>query len=75
MKQQTTSGTPLIPPLPQLSTPGSIDTPTMEVLASWRVQDATVDPEKPRAAGHEFADVKKTLNDNRTQAGEPRLDS
>ena len=73
MKQQTTSGTLPIPPLPQPPAPGSIDTATLELLASWRVQDATEDPGKLRAAEQELAHFKKTLNDNRTQAGEPRL--
>ena len=72
MKHQTTSGTEPMP-LPQPSTPGSIDTATLELLASWRAQDATDNPEELRAAEQELAAFKKTMNGNRENAGEPRL--
>jgi len=62
-----------MPTLPQSSAPGSIDTATLELLASWRAQDATDHPEDLRAAEQELADFKKAMNDNRTSSGEPRL--
>jgi hypothetical protein len=46
---------------------------TLELLANWRVQDATTDPEQIRAAEQEVADFKKAMNENRTVAGEPVL--
>ena len=60
-----------MPPLPQSSTPGSIDTATLELLASWRAQDATDNPEELRAAEQELAAFKKAMNENRDNAGEP----
>jgi hypothetical protein len=73
MKQQATSGTAPTPPLTQSSAPGSIDTATLELLASWRAQDATDNAEELRAAEEELADFKKAMNDNRARSGEPRL--
>ena len=72
MKQPTTSQ-PAMPPPPQASGNGSIDTATLELLAAWRTQDATTDPEQIRAAEQELADFKKAMNENRTVAGEPVL--
>jgi hypothetical protein len=72
MKQPTTSQ-PAMPPLPQASSDGSIDTATLELLANWRIQDATTDPEQIRAAKQQLADFKKAMNKNRTVAGEPVL--
>ena len=69
MKQPTTSQ-PAMPPPPQPSGNGSIDTATLELLASWRIQDATTDPEQIRAAERELADFKKAMNETRTVAGE-----
>ena len=62
-----------MPPVPQPSTSGSIDTATLELLASWRAQDATENPEELRQAKQEIADFKKALNDNRSSAGESRI--
>ena len=59
-----------MPPPPQASSNGSIDTATLELLASWRIQDATTDPEQIRAAEQELADFKKAMNESRTVAGE-----
>ena len=56
-------------PLQQLRT-GSIDTATLELLASWRIQDATTDPEQLRAAEKELEEFKKAMNENRTATGE-----
>jgi hypothetical protein len=72
MKTRTTSR-PTVPPLPQVSGNGPIDTATLELLASWRVQDATADPEQIRAAEQELAEFKQALNESRTASGEPVL--
>lgn len=72
MKEPTTSQ-PTVPRTPGVSGNGSIDTATLELLASWRVQDATTDPEQIRAAEKELADFKKAMNENRTLAGESLL--
>lgn len=69
MKEPTTSQ-PAMPRPPQASSNGSIDTATLELLASWRIQDATTDPEQIRAAERELADFKKAMNETRTVAGE-----
>ena len=71
MKQPTTSQT-STPPSPQAGG-GSVDTATLELLASWRQQDATTDPEQVRAAERDLAEFKKAMNENRKLAGEPVL--
>jgi hypothetical protein len=43
------------------------------LLASWRQQDATTDPEQIRAAEKEVAEFKKAMNETRTATGEPAL--
>jgi hypothetical protein len=48
---------------------GSVDTATLELLASWKAQDATTDPEKIRAADEEVAEFKKAMNENRAATG------
>ncbi len=60
-------------PPPQVSGNGASDTATIELLASWRLQDATADPEQIRAAEQELAEFKKALNESRTVAGESVL--
>ena len=62
-----------MPPPPPASGDGSVDTATIALLANWRVQDATTDPEQTRAAERELAGFKKAMNENRTVAGEPVL--
>ena len=59
---------PTLMPSPQVSN-GSIDSATLELLADWRRQDATTDPEQIRAAERELADFKKAMNKNRAVAG------
>ena len=71
MKQPTTSQTSV--PTPPQTQDGSVDTATLELLASWRQQDATADPEQVRAAERELAEFKKAMNENRALAGEPVL--
>jgi hypothetical protein len=61
-------------PLAQMPPPlgaGSIDTATLELLAGWRLQDATDDPEKTRAAERELAEFKRAMNDMRFAIGAP----
>jgi hypothetical protein len=50
-----------------------IDHATLELLASWRREDATDDPAVIRAAEQSVAEFKKAMNDNRIEAGEPVL--
>ena len=73
MKHQTTSeSTPVQPPA-QPSTNGSIDTATLELLAGWKLEDSTENPEEIRAAEQELAEFKRAMNKSRTDAGEPLL--
>jgi hypothetical protein len=55
------------------SNDGTIDTPTVELLASWRLQDATDDAAVLRAAERDLGEFKQAMNENRTRAGEPKL--
>jgi hypothetical protein len=50
MKQHTISDTTLRPPGAHSPSSDSIDTVTLELLETWRLQDATDDPEELRAA-------------------------
>jgi hypothetical protein len=51
----------------------TIDIATLELLQSWRLQDATDNPEEIRTAEQELAEFKRAMNENRTLAGEPLL--
>ena len=65
MKNRTiTEATPGLP-----STNGSIDTATLELLAAWKAEDATSDPEKLREADEEIAKFKKAMNETRAAGG------
>ena len=70
MKHQTTSPheASAVPPIPPSSN-GTIDTATLELLASWKAQDATTDPEQIRKADEEVAEFKKAMNENRAATG------
>jgi hypothetical protein len=57
------------PPAPQVSAQGSIDTATLELLAAWKAEDATTDPEKLREADEQIAEFKKSMNENRAATG------
>jgi hypothetical protein len=70
MKQTSTTERMEIP-LPPPS--GSIDTATLDLLAAWREQDATTDPEQIRAAEEELAEFKKAMNESRKLAGDSLL--
>ena len=65
MKQPSTIQSANVPP-PQM---GAIDAATLELLAGWKAEDATTDPEKLRQADEEVAEFKKAMNDNRAAAG------
>lgn len=56
-------------PLPRRS----IDTATLELLASWKAQDATTGPEQIRAAEEEVSEFMKAMNENRASTGERLL--
>jgi hypothetical protein len=70
MKHQVTDGSTSIS---FLALPYTVDTATLELLAGWRSQDATDDPDELRAAEQELADFKKAMNERRAAAGEPVL--
>ena len=65
MKEPSTSQ-PASAPLPPT---GVIDTATLELLASWKAEDATTDPEKLREADEEIAQFKEAMNANRAATG------
>ena len=73
MKESTTSPPTLTLGPPAAANSSPIDTATLELLASWRLQDATTDPEPIRAAEIEIEEFKKAMNENRMAAGEPIL--
>jgi hypothetical protein len=52
---------------------GSVDTATLELLAAWKAEDATTDPEKIRAADEEVDAFMKAMNENRAATGERLL--
>jgi hypothetical protein len=56
-------------PAPQVSAYASLDTATLELLAAWKAEDATTDPEKLREADEEVAAFKKAMNENRRATG------
>ena len=66
---ETTPTPPALPPSPNQW----IDTATLELLASWRAQDATNNPDEVRAAEQELAEFKKMMNENRELSREPLL--
>jgi hypothetical protein len=61
------------PPVAQSSNNRTVDTATLELLKSWRLQDATDNPEEVRAAEEEITAFKRAMNENRIVAGEPLL--
>ena len=65
MKQPSTIQSASAPPPPT----GSVDTATLELLAAWKAEDATTDPEKLREADQEVAEFKKAMNESRAAAG------
>jgi hypothetical protein len=73
MKHQTTPEAAPLLSLAQSLHNDSIDTATLELLASWRRQDATEDPEEIRAAEQELTEFKKAMNESRALSGESLL--
>ena len=71
--KQTSLRKPTMPRPAEAPGRGSVDTATLELLARWRAQDATSDPEQLRAAEQELAAFKKALNESRAVDGEPAL--
>lgn len=59
-----------VPPTVRPSNDTFIDYATLELLARWRTEDATDNPEELRAAEQELAEFKRAMNENRKQAGE-----
>ena len=49
--------------------PRSVDTATLDLLAAWKAEDATTDPEKLLEADKEIAEFKKAMNENRAATG------
>lgn len=62
-----------VPPVPAPPNQGAVDTATLELLAKWRREDATENPEELRAAEQDLAEFKRAMNENRSSAGEPLL--
>ena len=48
---------------------GAVDTATLELLAGWKAEDATSDPEKLRQADEEAAEFKKAMIETRAATG------
>jgi hypothetical protein len=48
---------------------GAVDIATLELLAVWKNEDATMDPEKIREADEEIAEFKKAMNETRAAVG------
>jgi hypothetical protein len=65
MKQPSTIQSVSAPP-PQMD---PIDTATLKLLAAWKAEDATTDPERLREADEEIAEFKKAMNENRSATG------
>jgi len=58
-----------VPPPPHELSNSSIDAATLALLAAWKAEDATTDPEKLREADEEVAEFKKAMNENRSATG------
>lgn len=50
---------------------GSIDNATLQLLANWRLRDATDNVEEIRDAELELAEFKSAMNRNRISTGDP----
>ena len=50
-----------------------LDTATLDLLATWRLQDITENPADLQAAEQELAEFKKAVNEGRSAAGETPL--
>ena len=73
MKQQTVRNSNLIPLVATPSIDTSLDIATLELLESWRIQDATSSPVEMQLAELELVKLKQAMNENRRLAGEPLI--
>lgn len=73
MNEHTTIETKSTLPITHLPGNASIDTATLELLAQWRREDATDDPEKICEAERELAEFKRAMNESRAFCGETPL--
>jgi hypothetical protein len=73
MKHQTTSERHSIAPPSPPSANGSTDPATLELLASWRVEDAKPTPDQVRTAEKELLEFKRAMNENRASTGQSVL--
>jgi hypothetical protein len=48
-----------------------LDYATLDLLAKWKKEDATDDPDEIRAAERELAEFMQAINENRSRSGEP----
>lgn len=58
------------PPLPSAGGREGRDAATVDLLAAWRLEDATDNLDEIRAAERELPEFKKAMNETRTLAGE-----
>jgi hypothetical protein len=58
------------PWLPPAQGREAVDTATLDLLAAWRLEDATDNLDELRAAERELSEFKKAMNETRTLAGE-----
>ena len=73
MKHQTTPEVTPATPSAEPATNGSIDTATLELLASWRLEDSKATPDQIRAAEEELREFKRAMNEARSSTGQPLL--
>jgi hypothetical protein len=58
------------PPLPPPQGRQAVDTATLDLLAAWRLEDATGNLDEIHAAERELSEFKKAMNETRALAGE-----
>lgn len=68
--KETSTGPVVTPGPPPMD---AIDTATLDLLALWRHQDATNDPEEIETATKEIAEFKASMNQNRSATAENTL--
>jgi hypothetical protein len=50
-----------------------MDTATLDLLASWRLEDSNPTSDQIREAEEQLREFKRAMNENRTSAGESNL--
>ena len=73
MNQQTESQTSRTPATALPSDRDSLDTATLDLIASWRRSDSTDNLDEVRAAERDLAAFKRAMNQNRIAADDPAL--